>query len=838
MAECHPVGFQWVMEARERGAEIIHVDPRFTRTSAVADLHVPIRTGSDIVWLGALINHVISGGHDFREYVVKYTNAATILSEDWVDADDLDGVFSGFDATSQTYDPASWRYAGMEPPPAAGEPISAEQSHGAHGGDLESGDPPHFDETLEHPRCVFQVLKRHFARYTPELVQEVCGIPPDTFQRVADALTRNSGRERTTAFVYSVGWTHHTTGAQYIRAASILQLLLGNIGRPGGGILALRGHASIQGSTDIPTLFNILPGYLPMPSASPDLTLASHLERITPPAGFWGHLRAYMVSLLKAWWGDAATAENDFCFDHLPRISGDHSIYPTICDMRDGKVEGFFVMGENPAVGSGNSKLHRLAMAELKWLVIRDLQMIESATFWKDGPEVETGELDPTQIDTEIFFLPAAAHTEKDGTFTNTQRLLQWHRKAVDPPGDCRSELSFMVALGRRIREKLAGSIEARDQAILDLTWNYDIHGPTGEPDAEQVLREISGFRWPDGEALPGYTALAEDGSTACGCWIYSGVYADERNQADRRKPGQQQDHVAAEWGWAWPANRRLLYNRCSADPQGRPWSERKAYVWWDAESRSWTGHDVPDFVADKDPAYEPPDGARAEDALRGDEPFVMQADGKGWLFAPTGLTDGPLPTHYEPKESPCGNAVHPAHRASPTLESFDRDDNRYNPAGGESGAEVYPFVFSTYRIAEHHTAGAMSRTLPHLAGLAPEMFVEVSPELAAERGLEHNGWATIVTQRTAIEARVMVTDRIAPLEIGGRRLHQVGLPYHWGSTGLATGDSANDLLALALDSNVHISEFKSATCDVQPGRRPRGPALLELVETYRRRAR
>jgi formate dehydrogenase major subunit len=395
-----------------------------------------------------------------------------------------------------------------------------------------------------------------------------------------------------------------------------------------------------------------------------------------------------------------------------------------------------------------------------------------------------------------------------------------------------------MVALGRRIRGKLAGSTEPRDQAILQLTWDYDVHGPTDDPDAAQVLREISGFKWPDGDAVSGYTELAGDGSTACGCWIYSGVYADEQNQADRRKPGHEQDQVAGQWGWAWPANRRLLYNRASADPAGRPWSERKAYVWWDPDAGKWTGHDVPDFVDDKDPSYVPPDGATAEDALRGDEPFIMQPDGRGWLFAPSGLTDGPLPAHYEPRESPFHNAVHPARRASPTLEEFDRDDNLYNPADGQPAADVYPYVMSTYRIAEHHTAGAMSRTLPHLAGLAPEMFVELSPELAAERGLVHNGWATIVTQRTAIEARVMVTERIPPLNVGGRRCHQVGLPYHWGPAGLAKGDSANDLLPLALDSNVHISEFKSATCDVRPGRRPRGPALLELVETYRRRAR
>ncbi|MEA2355269.1 MAG: formate dehydrogenase major subunit, partial [Solirubrobacteraceae bacterium] len=839
MAECHPVGFQWVVEAKARGAKVIHVDPRFSRTSALADRHVPLRTGTDIAWLGGLINHVLTGGHEFREYVVRYTNAATIVSEDYVDSDDLDGLFSGFDPGAKSYDVSSWRYAEMEPPAAAGEPsdqAEAEQSHGAHGAALQGGKPPEEDETLEHPRCVFQILKRHFSRYTPELVESVCGVPAHVFGEVADTICANSGRERTTAFVYSVGWTQRTTGVQYIRAASILQLLLGNIGRPGGGILALRGHASIQGSTDIPTLYNILPGYLPMPKADPEMSLERYIEQTTAPGGFWGHSREYIVSLLKAWWGDAATAGNDFCFDLLPRINGDHSIYPTIMDMRDGKVDGFFVMGENPAVGSANGKLHRMAMANLKWLVVRDLQMIESATFWQDGPEVETGELTPEEVGTEIFFLPAAAHTEKDGSFTNTQRLLQWHNKAVEPPDDCRSELSFMFHLGRRIREKLAGSADPRDRAILDLTWDYPVHGPTEEPDAEAVLREISGFEWPDGKALSGYTALAGDGSTACGCWIYSGVYADEENKANRRPERRGRDQVAADWAWAWPLNRRILYNRASADPDGRPWSLRKAHVWWDEDAGKWTGKDVPDFVADMPPSYRPPEGAKAEHALRGDEPFVMQADGRGWLYAPTGLTDGPLPTHYEPRESPFENKLH-GQRANPTTEEYDRPDNRYHPAGGEPGADVYPYVISTYRIAEHHTAGGMSRTLPHLAELAPEPFVEVSPALAAERGLEHNGWATIISARTAIEARVMVTERIPDLLVQGRRTHQVGLPYHWGWKGLATGDSANDLLPLALDSNVHISEFKAATCDVRPGRRPRGPALLDLVAEYRTRA-
>jgi formate dehydrogenase major subunit len=837
MAECHPVGFQWVVEARKRGARIIHVDPRFTRTSALADTHVPLRTGTDIAWLGGLINYVLQNGREFREYVVKYTNAATVLSEDFRDTEQLNGVFSGLEGDA--YDVATWGYEGMQVPAAAGKRghTGGERSHGAHGAALRGGDPPVVDETLEHPRCVFQVLKRHFARYTPEMVERVCGVSQELFHEVAETICANSGRERTTAFAYSVGWTHRTTGVQYIRAASILQLLLGNIGRPGGGILALRGHASIQGSTDIPTLYNILPGYLPMPQAGQHDTLEQWVEANKAPGGYWGNFRDYGVSLLKAWWGDAATAENDFGYGYLPRLTGDHSIYPTVMGMRDGDVEGFFVMGENPAVGSANAKLHRLAMANLKWLVVRDLQMIESATFWKDGPEIETGELRAQDIETEIFFLPAAAHTEKDGSFTNTQRLLQWHHKAVEPPGDCRSELWFMFHLGRLIRAKLAGSAEPRDRAILDLTWDYSTEGPHGEPAAHEVLREISGFTVSDDTAVSGYTDLKGDGSTACGCWIYSGVYADEVNQAARRRPGREQTWVAPEWGWAWPMNRRILYNRAAADPEGKPWSERKKYVWWDADAGKWTGDDVPDFKEDKAPDYVPGEGAEAEMALRGDEPFVLQADGKGWLYVPSGLLDGPLPVHYEPHESPARNLLHPGVQASPTRQQFPRPDNPYNPTAGDPGADVFPFAFMTYRIAEHHTAGGMSRFLPYLSELAPSLFVEVSPELAALRGLEHGGWSTVVTTRTAVEARVLVTDRMRPQRVQGADVHTVGMPYHWGRGGLATGDTVNDLLPLVLDRNVHISEFKAATCDIQPGRRPEGAALLELVDAYRRRA-
>lgn len=845
MAECHPVGFQWVMEAKERGARVIHIDPRFTRTSALADTHVSLRAGADIAFLGGLINYVLEHGREFRDYILAYTNAAAILREDFADTEDLDGLFSGYDPQWRQYDVSSWAYERAEPAPAAGERELWAKPAEQQGGDehqrtaraeaFGSGGPtvpakPRTDETLQHPRCVYQVLKRHFARYTPEVVAEVCGVSPGQFREVAEAITENSGRERTTAWVYSVGWTHHTVGVQYIRCASILQALLGNVGRPGGGILALRGHASIQGSTDIPTLFDLLPGYIPMPDANQHPDLESFVETDRDKAGFWGNMPSYTVSLLKAYWGENATAENDFCFDYLPRLTGEHGTYQTVRKQLAGECKGYFLVGENPAVGSANGKMQRLGLANLDWLVVRDLQLIESATFWKDGPEIETGELVTSEIGTEVFVFPAASHTEKDGSFTNTQRLLQWRHKAVDAAGDARSDLWFFYHLGRIIQDKLAGSTATRDRPIQQLTWSYPTHGSRAEPDAEAVLAEING-RGPDG-ALSSYTELAGDGSTSCGCWIYCGVYAGEHNHAANRQPRTEQSWVATGWAWAWPANRRILYNRASADAQGNPWSERKRYIWWDGQQGSWVGADNPDFEAGKPPDYEPPEGARAEDALAGNEAFIMQTDGRAWLFAPAGLADGPLPTHYEPFESPVDNALY-SQRENPTRIVYPGSENRYNPAG----SAVYPYVFTTYRLTEHHTAGAMSRALPYLSELQPEFFCEVSPELASERGLQHRGWATIISARTAIEARVLVTDRIRPLRVRGRTIHQVGLPYHWGTNGLSTGDAANDLLSVVLDPNVHIQEAKAATCDIRPGRRPRGRSLLELVAHYQERA-
>jgi len=826
MAEAHPVGFQWVIEAKARGAKVVHIDPRFTRTSALADRHVPLRAGSDIAFLGGMINYILSNELDFREYVTAYTNASFIVDESYRDTEDLEGLFSGYDHETASYDPSSWHYEST----SVKEHASPDQ-HGSGGAPIEGAHDVPADPTLQHPRCVYQILKRHYARYTPDMVERVCGVPAEQFLQIAKAWTENSCRERTTALVYSVGWTQHSVGAQYIRAGAIIQLLLGNIGRPGGGVLALRGHASIQGSTDVPTLFDLLPGYLAMPKAG-EASLADYLDRITgdEQKGFWRNADTYMVSLLKEYWGENATAENDYCFDYVPRINGDHGTYRTVMDMVDGKVFGYFLLGQNPAVGSAHGRLQRLGMANLDWLVVRDLVEIESASFWKDGPEVETGEISPQTCRTEVFLFPAASHVEKAGTFTQTQRMLQWREKAVEPPGDARSELWFFYHLGRILREKLAGSTDERDRPLLDLWWDYEMEGD--EPSSEDVLRRISGVDLTTGRAVDNYISLKADGSTICGCWIYSGVYADEVNQAARRKP-----HDGSEWGWTWPMNRRVLYNRASADPQGRPWSERKKLVWWDPDKGEWTGYDVPDFEETKPPDYRPPEGAVGVAALRGDDAFIMQADGKGWLFAPNGLLDGPLPTHYEPHESPFRNALY-VQQGNPTRRVYGREDNPSNPSPPELHGEVFPFVFTTSRLTEHHTAGGMSRQLPYLSELQPGLFVEVSRELASMRGLTHMDWAHVITSRTAVEARVFVTDRLRPLRVEDHVVHQIWMPYHWGNKGLIEGDVVNDLFGVVADPNVFIQESKVATCDIQPGRRPRGPALLEYVAQYRHRAR
>ncbi|MCC6314988.1 MAG: molybdopterin-dependent oxidoreductase [Thermomicrobiales bacterium] len=793
MAENHPVGFRFVVQAQERGATVIHVDPRFTRTSALADQHVPLRAGSDMVFLGALIRHVIEGGHYNGEYVRHYTNASALVGDAFRDVEELGGLFSGYVARERRYDPASWAITATP----GGQPSKDERGAAS-------------DPTLQHPRCVFQVLRRHFARYTPEMVADVCGVEPERFAAVADAIVRNSTPDRTTAFAYAMAWTQHTTGTQMISCCAILQLLLGNVGRPGGGVMALRGHATIQGSTDIPTLFDLLPGYLPMPTTErAHGNLAAYLDDITVDTCGWADAPAYTISLLKAYYGDAAHPANDFGYGYLPQIGGDYSFQQMLIMMRERVIRGLLCMGQNPAVGGQNARLGRRALGQLDWLVLRDAFEIESASFWKDSPEVLAGEIRPEEIGTEVFLMPAALTPEKEGSYTNTQRLMQWHDKAVEPPGDARSEAWFVHRLAQRLRELYADDASPAAAQLRALTWEYPTNA-AGDPDLATILTEINGYRVADRSPVSGFDQLRADGSTACGCWIYAGVAPQPgRNRARERDPS---GPAALGWGFSWPANRRMLYNRASARPDGSPWSERKAWVWWDDAAGRWVGHDVPDFPVTKPPSYEPPPGARGLAALPGDAPFLMIADGLGQLYVQSALRDGPLPTHYEPWESPVGNHLYPAQPRNPAAIPLEHPENPLQSPQDPA----YPHVITTYRLTEHHTGGGMSRYVPWLAELQPEGFAEIDPALAAALSLATGDWVAIVTARGEIRTRALVTARLEPLTVDGRTVHQIGMPWHFGYGGIATGASANDLTALVEDPNSRIHEGKSFACAVR----------------------
>jgi formate dehydrogenase major subunit len=863
MAEAHPVGFRWPMKARERGATLIHVDPRFSRTSACANVHVQIRAGSDIAFLGGLIHYVLKHEKWFKEFVMAYTNASVIVSDDFQDTEDLEGIFSGYHHKERTYKPGEghWTYkdapadkkavggdAAPDPqgpgglgPDRSGARDQEGGNEGMHGPGLMGGastheskradstrNKPATDPTLEDPRCVMNLLRKHFSRYTPEMVAQVCGCRPEDVEKVAELLCANSGRERTSSIVYAVGWTQHSTGPQIIRAAGILQLLLGNIGRPGGMIMAMRGHCSIQGSTDIPTLYDLLPGYLPQPTSDKKHeTIDGYVAMEGLPTGYWSKMKPMVVSLMKAFYGDAATNENDYAFKWLPRIDGDYSQMPFFKKMNEGGVRGYFVFGQNPAAGAPNAGLHRAGLRQLDWLVVADWFETETAMFWKNDPKGPP----PSDIKTEVFMMPAASILAKEGSFTNTQRLIQWHEQAVDPDGDCRSDLWFVWHLGRRLKQLYADSDKPQDQAIKALTWEYAEDEakvlPDGrpsrihdEPSATKVMQEINGYHTDQADEnngkpklLSGFAELKDDGSTACGGWIYSGIFPSyDHNRARDRKTGN--NPLQPEWAYAWPKNRRVMYNRCSADPQGRPWSERKKLIWWDAEQKKWVGFDEPDYEPDKSPDYRPHFWSRGMDAIAGNQPFIMKPDGLGWLFSP-GMKDGPFPTHYEAIESPVSNLLYPKQNDSPTVRYFEGPMNVID----HTPSQEYPIIACTFRVTEHYLSGPMSRFNSWLNELMPAMFVELSPELAAEKGITHGEWLTVHSARGTIEARAMVTRRIRPMQIDGRTVHQIGIPFHWGYAGESVGGIANDLVSLSAEPNVSIQEDKAFTCQVVAGR-------------------
>ena len=793
-AECHPVSYKWVMKAKERGAKIIHVDPRFTRTSATADYHVPIRSGTNIVFFGGLIRYAIESKKYFHDYVVTFTNASLLVDPSFKTPADLDGLFTGYDAGKRSYDQSTWKFQ------------------------LDADGYPRQDPTLRDPNCVFQHLRRHYARYTPEMVERVCGISKDLFLKVADVYCSASGPDKTGTISYALQLNQSTNGVQQIRSLCMLQLILGNVGRPGGGVVALRGHSNVQGATDFGTLYHMLPGYPAAPLQAPHPTLTDYLEKTTPKGGFWVNNPKFVVSLLKAWWGPAATKENDYAYDYLPkREKADaYSHQHFVIGMHQKKVKGFICMGQNPAVDSPNAKMSRQAVRNLEWLVVVDLFETDTAAIWK-----EPG-IDPKSSPVEVFFIPAAPAAEKDGSLTNTMRLAQWHVKAVESPGDARSDAAFIVDLGNRLKELYKASKAKKDRPVLDLVWDYQPQGPKKEPTMELILKECNGYATDDvtdkdgklqykkGEPMKTFAHLRDDGLTACGNWLYGGIYPEEgKNLALRREKAKGGDYMAHGWGFVWPANRRILYNRASADAAGKPWSEKKKLIWWDAGQKKWVGNDVPDF-----PGTMAPDAPRQKEGpfkgIGGVDAFIMNPHGKGQLFA--SVLDGAFPEHYEPFESPTRNLLSKVDN-NPVAKVYDIGD--LNKLGTP---DKYPYVLTTYRLTEHHAAG-MSRHVPWLSELFFGHFAEIGTEMAKELSIQNGDMITVETPRAQIKVQALVTERIKPFIINGKKVYQVGIPWHWGYQGVmksARGDITNDLVASLGDPTTFIQESKALLCNVR----------------------
>ena len=761
-AENHPISMRWVLAARDRGAKIISIDPRFTRTSAVADIYAPLRPGTDIAFIGGLINYTIQNELYNREYVAGYTNASFFPVSDFGFED---GLFSGYNPATRSYDTSSWQYQ------------------------LDGDGVPKRDTTLGDPGCVFQITKQHYSRYDPATVSSVTGMPESDFLNVAETYCATGEPGKAGTIMYAMGATQHTHGTQNVRSYSILQLLLGNIGLAGGGINALRGESNVQGSTDHGLLETYLPGYLAAPVAA-DQSLQNYLKRVTPVSkdetsvNWLSNYPKYIVSLLKAWYGDAAGAANDFGFGWLPKKSADYSHLSMFDAMTRGEVKGLFAFGQNPAVGGPHGSAGRRALANLAWLVVADLFETETAAFWKDP---QLGEADAKAIQTEVFLLPAADALEKEGSITNSGRWSQWRYKAADPVGESRTDAWIHAQLIARIKNRYAAEGGPLAEAIAALTWNF------GEgPDPHAIAEEINGYDLASGNLLPGFAKLKDDGTTTSGNWLYSGSYTEEANMAARRSTEDKSGiGLYSEWAWSWPANRRIIYNRASVDPQGQPWDPLHPVIRWDDAAKKWVG-DVPD-------------GATPPGTVH---PFIMKPSGFADIFS-NGLKDGPLPEHYEPWESAVENALS-ATQCDPAFKVFAGD------LGAKGASAEFPLVATTYRVTEHWQTGSMTRNMPSQVELMPEMFVEISSQLADERGIKPGEMLQISSARGTITARALVTKRLQPLRVNGSTIHVVGMPWHWGYQGLVTGAIANDLTPFVGDANTMIPEYKAFLVDVR----------------------
>jgi formate dehydrogenase major subunit len=786
-AEAHPCGFKWVTEAKAHNkAHFMVVDPRFNRSASVADFYAPIRSGSDIVFLGGIINYLITHDRIHHEYVKAYTDFTFIVREDFRFED---GLFSGYDEENRQYDKTSWDY------------------------ELGGDGFVRTDPTLQHPRCVYQLLKRHYARYTPEKVESICGTPQAKFLHVCDRLASTAVPGRAATIMYALGWTQHSTGSQMIRAGAMVQLLLGNIGISGGGMNALRGHSNIQGLTDLGLLSASLPGYLTLPRESEQdyqAYVASRTQKPLRPnqVSYWQNYPKFHVSLMKAWYGAAATAANNWAYDWLPKLDKEYDMLQAFELMNEGKVNGYLAQGFNPLAALAHKDRVRAGLARLKFLVIMDPLATETSEFWKNHGEYN--DVDPAAIQTEVFRLPTTCFAEEEGSVVSSARVLQWHWKAAEPPGEAWTDLRIMSGLHLRLKDLYAKDGGTFPDPILHLSWPYV---QREEPTPAEVAREYNGRALADlkdpadpssvlrrtGEQLAGFGELKDDGSTASGCWIFCGSWTQAGNQMARRDNADPTGiGNTLGWAWAWPANRRILYNRASCDPSGQPWNPRRELVRWTGST--WAGADVPDFT----PTLAPDSGAG---------PFIMNPEGVARFFARKGLNEGPFPEHYEPFDTPLGfNPLHPENAkvtSSPVARVF-------GPIWDTFGkASEFPHVGTTYRITEHFHYWTKHARLNAI--VQPEQFVEIGEALAQSIGVAAGDRVKVSSKRGYIKAVAVVTKRIKPMTIEGRTVHHVGIPIHWGFKGLAKpGFLANTLTPFVGDGNSNTPEFKTFLVQVE----------------------
>ena len=841
-AENHPCGFKWVVEAkRNRNAKVIVVDPRFTRTASQADQFLQIRAGSDIAFLGGLINYALQNNRFNQEYLVNYTNAAFIVKDGFKLPED--GLYSGFDQTAKTYDKTTWNYeeggatsavgatshpsgaaehgqAGASSSKAEGQGYQAQGPAGAKG--MGGGPipppmlPPNvaYDFSLQHPRCVFQLLKQQYSRYTPEMVERITGIPKEEALRAWETFTsirQNGDMKKVATVIYAVGWTQHSSGTQTIRTAAMIQLLMGNVGRAGGGVNALRGHSNIQGATDMAGIFDILPGYLKMPSPA-DTDLKAYLTRTTPKPSkpkewdsfnYWSNTPAFTVSLLKALYGDAATKENDFGFNWLPKIDRKYSWVEIWDDMYNGKVKGMMAFGMNGVMIGPNAKKNIEALKKADFLVVCEIYPDETSEFWR-APGTTADDM--KKINTTVYRLPGAGFAEKDGTFVNSARWLQWKWAAVPPPGDCKLDQEILARIFLKVREKYQKEGGKFADPILKVSWSYT--NPYN-PSLSEVAKELNGKAVADvtdaktnttikaDQQLPGFSFLRDDGSTMSGNWLFCGSWTEAGALTQRRNPEDPSGlGIHANWAWSWPMNRRVLYNRASCDVSGKPWDPDRKQVWWNESKQKWVGNDVPDFKPDSDPKSHM-------------GPFIMNPEGVGRLFVPIGaVADGPFPEHYEPTESPIENPLHPAQSKNPIAKRFKSDMDKFGTV--EQGFNI---ICTTYRLTEHYHY--WTKNNPMNVQLVPEPFVEIPAELADQLGLRGGERVKVTSARAEYIAKAMVTRRIKGMMIDGKKTFQIGIPIHWGFSGIAEDEGktaktpANYLSPAVIDPNAYTPEFK-----------------------------